>query len=268
MERDYASISGGINGSYDVLDRTATLLGGLTLTDNWVSSVLDPTLHRKMFATAWSTGIARVLTRNDAVRLRYDGKLSDGDLASPYRSVRFGDWTIRQTVHQIAFVNTIGPAGGLPERLPQTRLSHAATLEWVHWLATGVAVHPELRLGHDDWGVDSASAALDLRVARPSWQLQVGYRFYLQSHADFFESKYTQDPAMYTFYTSDKELGSQQGHLIRLNVRSVLSAAERPNETRMLLDFQLDAVHYRYPGFLLLSSRDSVFASLGLSWEL
>ena len=98
--------------------------------------------------------------------------------------------------------------------------------------------------------------------------MQVGYRFYLQSRADFFEDKYTEAPAMYTSYTSDKELGRQVGHLAKLDLSRVLVDADGPGDTRMLLSFQLDAVHYNYTGFVLLPSRDSVFASVGLNWEL
>ncbi|MBL0220814.1 MAG: DUF3570 domain-containing protein [Myxococcales bacterium] len=266
-ETDYTSVSGGINGSFDVLDRTTTLLGGLTLTDNWVSSVLDQTFHHKLLTTGWSVGVARVLTRNDAIRLRYDGKLSSGDPSSPYRSVRFGDWTAQQGSQQITFMNTIGSADGLPEHLPGQRVSHAAVLEGVHWLAPGIAVHPELRASYDSWSVGSLSGALDLRIARPSWQLSLGYRYYWQRRAEFFEDKYTQAPAMYSYYTSDKELGDQRGHLGRLDLSRVLFEADDPNDGRMLLNLQLDVARYQYPGFTLLPSRDSVFVGVGLSWE-
>ena len=265
-ENDYASVSGGLNGSYDVLDRSTTMLGGFTLTDNWVSSVLDSTIHRKMFAVAWSAGFARVLTRDDALRLRYDGKASVGYLASPYRYVRFGDWTA-QLGQQITFMNTIGDPAGLPEHEPETRLSSAAVLEWVHSLALGVGLHPEIRVAHDSWGVDSLTAAVDLRIAKPSWRMQVGYRFYVQSHAEFFEDKYTLAPAMYTYFTSDKELGDELGHVVQLDLAVALSDVSGPTDTRVWLTLQLDGVHYDYPGFALLPSRDSVFASFGLSWE-
>jgi hypothetical protein len=267
-ETDYASVSGGVSGSYDVLERSTTLLGGFSVTDNWVSSVLDPSLHHKMVAVGWSVGVARVLTRDDALRLRYDGKASEGYQASPYRSVRFGDWTAQLGDRQITFTNTIGSADGLPERLPQSRISHAAVVEWVHSLAPGIGLHPEVRLGHDSWGIDSLSAALDLRVARRAWRLQAGYRFYLQSRASFFEDKYMDAPTRYASYTSDKELGRQVGHLAKLDLARVLIDADGPDDTRLMLDFQLDVVHYAYPGFVLLPSRDGVFASLGLSWEL
>ena len=267
-ETDYSSLSGGINGSYDILDRNATLLGGVSVTDNWVSSVLDSSLHRKMLATGWSGGLARVLTRDDAIRIRYDGKLSTGYLASPYRSVRFGDWNARLGDQQITFMNTIGSTAGLPEKLPGSRLSHAATLEWVHSLALGVALHPELRVAHDDFGISSLGASLGFRIARPEWRLQARYRYYQQTRASFFEDKYTKDPSMYAAYTSDKELGEQRGHLFGLDLAWVLVDAEQANDTRMLLNLQLEASHYVYPGFVLLPSRDSVFASIGLSWEL
>jgi hypothetical protein len=250
-----------------VLDRSTTVLGGFTLTDNWVSSVLDPALHRKMVSAAWSAGVARVLTPDDAIRVRYDGKIAFGDLSSPYRTVRFGDWTAHLGEQQITFMNTIGSADGLPERLPETRTSHAVVVEWVHSLASGVGLHPELRAGRDSWQIDNLSAAIDLRVARPTWRLQTGYRFYLQSRASFFESKYTDAPDMYTYYTSDKELGRERGHLLRLDLARQISSADGPNDNRMMLGFQIDATHYSYPGFLFLRSRDSVFASIGLSWE-
>ena len=266
-ETDYESVSGGLNGSYDLLDRTLTLLGGFTLTDNWVSSVLDPTLHHKMIAAGWSLGMARVLTPNDALRVRYDGKFADGYLASPYRDVRFGDWTAVLGAQQITFANTIGSVAGLPEHEPETRLSHAVVFEWVHSLAAGFALHPEVRLSHDSWDLNSLSAGLDVRVARPRWRLQAGYRFYLQGHADFFEDKYTLAPSAYTYYTSDKELGDQVGHIVRFDYAHVLMDANSPSDNRLLLTLQLDVMQYNYPGFLLLSSRQSEFVSIGLSWE-
>jgi hypothetical protein len=267
-EADYASVSGGLNGSFDVLDRSMTLLGGFALTDNWVSSILDPSLHRKMFAPAWSAGVALVLTPDDALRLRYDGKASKGYLASPYRNVRFGDWTAQLGAQQITFMNTLGSADGLPERLPDSRTSHAVVLEWLHSLGLGIGLHPELRVSRDSWSIESLSAGVDLRIATNTWRMQAGYRFYLQSHANFFEDKYVQASTAYSYYTSDKELGDQVGHLIRLDLAFVLSDAHGANDTRALLNLQLEGAHYKYPGFVLLPSRDSVFAGLGLTWEL
>jgi hypothetical protein len=268
-ETDYASVSGGLNGSYDVFDRNVTLLGGVTVTDNWVSSVLDSSFHGKMFAVGWSAGIARVLTRDDALRLRYDGKASEGYQGSPYRNVRFGNWsTMTNADHQVLFSNTIGSADGLAERVPQSRISHALTLEWVHSLAMGIGLHSSVRAARDSWGVMGTTAALDLRIAHPSWRLDAGYRFYRQWGADFFEGKYVNDPSMYRYYTSDKELGQQVGHLVTFDVARVLIDKEQESDSRLLFDLHLDLAHYDYPGFLLLSDRSSAFIEAGLIWEL
>jgi len=267
-ERDYASISAGLNGSTDVADRTVTLLGGFTVTDNWISSVLDSTLHRKMYAIGWSGGVARVITPTDAVRLRYDGKLSDGYQASPYRSVRFGDWTTTTlSTGQITFANTIGSADGLPENYPETRVSTALTAEWVHALALGVGVHTSVRAAHDSWGVDSLTPSIDLRIAKTSWRMQLGYRFYAQTQANFFEDKYTMDPSMYTNYSSDKELGREVGHLGAFDVATTLMDPETANDARMMLFFHTEVFEYSYPGYVLLPSRTSAFIEAGLSWE-
>jgi hypothetical protein len=251
-----------------VLARNATLLGGVAVTDNWVSSVLDPTLHHKMFAVSWSAGVARVLTPEDAIRLRYDGKASEGYLASPYRNVRFGDWTTAaSSTGQLTFANTIGTADGLPETVPSSRISHALVFEWVHALASGVGLHPGVRVSYDSWGVASLTPSIDLRVARPRWRMQVGYRYYRQGSASFFEGKYTADPSMYTYFTSDKELGAQVGHLGTFDLSRVIREADGANASRLLLFGHLDVFHYAYPGFVLLASRDSEFVELGVSWE-
>ncbi|MEO8550749.1 MAG: DUF3570 domain-containing protein [Kofleriaceae bacterium] len=267
-ERDYASVSGGINGSIDVAERSTTLLGGFTVTDNWVSSVLDSTLHRKLAAVAWSAGVARVVTPSDAVRLRYDGKLSSGDLSSPYRNVRFGDWmTSTVTGGQVIFTHTLGSADGLPEKLPESRVSHALALEWVHALALGIGLHPAVRVAHDSWGVDSVTPSLELRIAKPGYRLQLGYRLYLQSRASFFAGKYTQDPTMYNSYTSDKELGGQLGHLGSVEMTVPITEPESPSDARMFLFAHADVFRYAYPGFELLASRTSEFVEAGVSWE-
>jgi hypothetical protein len=201
--------------------------------------------------------------------LRYDGGIAEGYQASPYRNVRFGDWTT--TIgdnQQITFHNTIGSAGGLPEKVPGQRLSHAGVIELVHALGRGVGLHPSVRLGRDSWGLQSVTGAVDLRAARPSWRLQLGYRFYRQWRADFFESKYTMDPAMYDYYTADKELGDEVGHVVNLDVSRVLRQPDHLGDTRFLLDARVTLMSYRYPGFVLLESRAGAFAELGLTWEM
>jgi hypothetical protein len=50
-------------------------------------------------------------------------------------------------------------------------------------------------------------------------------------------------------------------------VSRVLFDAENPTDGHLSLTLQLDLARYQYPGFTLLPSRDSAFASIGLAWQ-
>jgi hypothetical protein len=140
---------------------------------------------------------------------------------------------------------------------------HAAVAQWLHSLAPSVGLATELRLGRDSWGIDSLTAGADLRYASDDWILRAGYRFYMQSAADFFLDKYTQSQDMYTYYTSDKELGRERGHMGTLDAAYLIHDWPTRGRTSQL-DALVDVMHYAYPGFTLLPTRDSVFAQIGL----
>ena len=119
-----------------------------------------------MYEIGWSGGVAQVVSRLDALRLRYDGAAAIGYQASPYRNVRFGDWQPSIGANQrITFLDTIGSADGLPETVPNERIRHAVVLEWVHSFTDGLALYTQARLGLDSWGIESASGAAELRAA-------------------------------------------------------------------------------------------------------
>ena len=269
-ENDYFSLGGGVDGAYDVLDRAATLLGGLTITDDWITSSLpNPPDGRKLFALGVTLGGALVASPTDRLILRYDGRFSAGFQSSFYRQVRFGDWTANFRQGEITFANTIdNNADGVLEHEPETRNTHAAVFEWLHSFVPGLVLHPEVRLSHDSWAVDSVTAAADLRYAAHWWRLQFGYRLYLQSRANFFEDKYLNPQQTYSYWTSDRNLGDVRGQALHVDYQRVLLDADNPNDSRMLLNIEIDAMHDRYPGFILLPELDSIFASIGITWEL
>lgn len=267
-ERDYNSVSGGANGAFDVFQRLTTLMFGASYTYNWIGSVLDPTFAQQMYEIGWSGGIAQVLTRLDALRLRYDGAAAIGYQASPYRNVRFGDWqTSIGTGQRITFLGTLGSADGLPETVPNERIRHAGVLEWVHSFTDGLALYAQARLGLDSWGIESASGAAELRASTRGWRFRAGYRFYAQSGADFYRPKYLMASNAYTYYTSDKELSRELGHVANLGLSRVLKQARYAGDTRVLLDASVNVLYYAYPDFVLLPSRTSGFVELGLTWE-
>jgi hypothetical protein len=268
-ERDYNSLAAGINTSIDAFERATTFMGGFNFTYNWIASVLDPSFAKTMYDLGWSAGVAHVLTRGDALRLRYDGAASRGYQASPYRNVRFGDWTAGEAAGgRIIFGGTIGPVDGYAETLPDTRIRHAAVLEWVHSFLEGLALYSQARLGIDSWGIESLTASVELRAATTDWRFRLGYRFYAQSGADFYQTRYLLAPTNYRYFTSDKELSPEQGHITNLGVSRILKHPHYSGDTRVLLDGTLNILYYTYPDFYLMHSRTSGFFELGLTWEL
>jgi hypothetical protein len=262
-ERDYTSVGAGLTGSWDLAERNTTLFGGVNFNYNWVSSIIDPSFARTLASVSYTAGIAQVLGPSDAVRLRYDGTYLDGYQASPYRNVRFGDWTTTRSREAITFTNTIGSPDGMPELEPETRVRHAVVAEWLHAIGDDVGLSSSVRLARDSWGILAATLGADVRAVVGDWQLRVGYRFYIQGAADFFADKYTSASDTYAYYTSDKELGAERGHIGTLDVNYVAKDWPSGGMTTQI-DVMLDGLHYDYPGFALLPSRDSVFAQVGV----
>ena len=261
-ERDYTSAGAGLHLAWDFAQRNTTLFGGVNGTANKISSIADASFDRSLGMAGYTLGLAQVVTSRDALRVRYDGAYLDGYQASPYRAVRFGDWhtALRPGGEGLLFLGTIGPASGLPEKIPGTRLRHAAVVEWLHALASGVALAPSYRLAYDDWGVLAHTLDVELRLARwERWQARAGYRFYFQSAADFFHDKYLAAPESYIYYTADKELGDERGHSAMIDVARAFR--------RALVDVKVEYLYYSYPGFPLLGNRSSVFGELGARLE-
>jgi uncharacterized protein DUF3570 len=269
MEIDYRSVGGGVQGSLDLAERNTTVFGGVNATRDTVTSVDDPRFQRDLGEVGYSAGVAQVLGPDDAARLRYDGGYLGGYQASPYRAVRFGDWTTapRPGGEGLLFLNTIGPPSGLPESLPTVRLRHALVAEWVHAVGARFGLLAQARGSADSWGVRAGSLAAELRFARARWQARLGYRFYAQGAADFFQGKYTMAPAAYTYYTADKELGEERGHDGSFDLSYATRDPLLPG-IRATIDARIQLWRYDYPGFPLLDGRTSVFTELGVRLDL
>jgi hypothetical protein len=264
-ENDYRSVGAGATGAWDLEGRNTTFLAGGRMHHDTILNVLDPLFEKTSNTVGVTCGLAQVLGVGDVVRLRYDGELVQGYQASPYRTVRFGDWTTHLNLDgTLTFSNTIGSAAGLPEQLPSTRVRHALVGQWVHGFIAGVGLASEVRLARDSWGLLSGNVGAQLRAIGEQWTLVAGYRFYVQSRADFFADQYVGAPGSYTYYTSDKSLGSERDHQLSVDVAN--ATPDWPVDgMKTVIDGKIAYTHFDYPGFTLLESRGSWFIELGLT---
>lgn len=264
LEGEYQSYGLGVSGSYDFEGRLTTLLGSASFNHNIVGSAFDHGFAKNLESVSYTVGIARVVGASDALRLRYDGQIFSGYQASPYRSVRFGDWSVSESARgALVFSGTIDSPLGLAENMPSLRVRHAAVLEWIHGFSDTLGALATVRLSDDSWNVRGLTAGADLRFSPGSWLLRGGYRYYLQGAADFFEDKYVMAPSSYDHYTSDKELGDERGHIGSADASYGFRNFPSNGKTTWL-DLQLDVLHYDYLGFTLLPSRTSVFGEIGV----
>src|SRR5262249_23226687 len=143
----------------------------------------------------------------------------------------------------------------------------AGVVEWLHSLNDAIGVATKARLSTDSWGVQAATLSADIRYAAARGQLRLGYRFYLQGAADFFQPKYTMSSDNYPYFTADKELGKEVGHAVSLGI-SFFFQDRAATGLKTQLDAQLEILHYEYPDFVLIESRTSFFGEIGLRFEL
>jgi hypothetical protein len=267
FERDYRSLGGAVRGTFDLFERNTTVIGALNTSFDEVTSVLDPTFSAHSSGAGYALGVAQLLGRRSALRARYDGSYRSGYLASPYRSVRFGNWTTEVTPEgYTTFVHTIGPSAGVPEKLPDTRVRHAITLEVLHELLPRLGTLVSYRFGIDSWNVQSHTIAPELRFLLYDGAVaRLVYRFYQQRGADLFRGKYVLDPGAYAYFTSDKELGDMYGHEVGIGVR--FARGKNEPDTRSF-DANLHWTRYQYPGFALLDARSAIILDLGGTLDL
>jgi hypothetical protein len=263
-ESDYISAGGGLSASNAFFERNMTVFAGVNMSGNQIRSAVDHSFSRALFAMGYSVGASQLLGAGDVLTLRYDGSYLDGYQASPYRAVRFGDWTtMAHPAGGITFAGTIGPETGVAEQVPGTRLRHAAVLQWVHALGPRFAIAPQYRIADDDWGVFAQTASLELRAQfGERVQARASYRFYDQSAADFWRGKYVMPQAAYRLFTADKELGDITGHAALAD--AAWAFWKRGGAWAAQLDTKVEYLYYSYPGFVLLPSRSSIFGELGL----
>lgn len=268
VERDYFSAGGGLRGTLDFFERNTTLFAGANASHDVVSSMLDPTFERTSDGIGYAAGVAQVLGRRVAGRVRYDGSARFGYMASPYRHVRFGNYTMTQTPEgAVTFSGTIGPTAGLPEHVPDTRIRHAATAEIVAELFPRLSALVNYRFAIDSWSVLSYTGSGELRwLACDACVMRLSYRYYHQIGAEFWRGRYRLDPNAYSYFTADKELGDMRSHDVGAGP-SFEFRRDEPTGVAGKLDATVHAIRFDYPGFALLDGKTALVIDVGAALE-
>ena len=185
-------------------------------------------------------GISQIATPNMILGLNYELVTEEGYLNNPYRSYRY-------------LSDPLEPSSGYQfsqEVYPDTRTSDAAALRMMYYLPWRATAGANYRYFTDDWGIDAHTAGASYtHVLFENWTVDVKYRYYQQTGADFYSDLFlfpSQDEN--DWRARDKELSEFNNHTFSL----YLSYA-RPIRYRMLekvaFTAQWDHIWFNYDDF-------------------
>lgn len=248
-ESDYQADTYYFNVSQDFFGDLTTLNFGYTLGRDDVFQNGNDEFAEEIERQNFRLGVTQVVTPSLLAGLDYELITDEGFLNNPYRSYRF-------------LLDPLDPAAGYQfsrEVYPDTRTSDAVALRLLYYFPGRHTLGGNYRYFTDDWGVDAHTAQLSYaRVLHDNWTLELKYRYYQQSAANFYSDLFefeAQDEK--DWRARDKELSEFSNHSASLYVRY-----ERPLRYRLLdkaaFTLQWDHIWFSYDNFSDLRSVSAV----------
>lgn len=191
-ESDYKADTFSFDVSHTLFGDLTTVSLGYSKGLDDVSSNLDPNRGGDANHQKYRVSLSQILSKNLIASLNYEAVTDEGFLNNPYRSVRYLD-TPTTTATQL-------------ERYPNTRSSNAIAGQLKYYLPYRAALGAKYRFYADDWDIQAHT--IEANYTQPlgdKWIVDIFYRFYTQTHADFYSDLFPRQDAQ-NFLARDKEL--------------------------------------------------------------
>ena len=207
-ENDYEADTYSIGISQDFFGDLSTLSLSYAQGSDTVGKSTDPTFSEEKTTRSYQFGWTQVITKNLLMNFIYHVITDEGYLNNPYRAFRYLD-------------NANDPSAGytwLTEKYPEPPPSHAAAVRGRYYLPYRAAFGFEYRRYNDTWNINAYN--LDLSYTHPlgqHWILDLRYRFYSQSDADFYADLFPAENFQ-TYMGRDKELSEFTTHTFGVKV--------------------------------------------------
>ncbi|HET9693993.1 MAG TPA: DUF3570 domain-containing protein [Steroidobacteraceae bacterium] len=236
-ENDYTASTASFDLSQDVFGDLTTVSFGFSQGWDTVGKRGDDTFEEDVDRRNYRLGLTQILTPSLMAGMNYEVITDEGFLNNPYRSVRYLD---ESSGNGYSYQ---------PEQYPHTRTSNAVALNARYFLPSRAAVHGEYRWYTDTWGIDANTASVG--YTRPwdkQWLLEVGYRWYDQSHADFYSDLFPYADAQ-NFLARDKELSTFTSHMLSLGATYELPSSRWSWLQKSTVNVFVDRIRYDYADF-------------------
>jgi len=188
-EHDYKSFGISFTESVDFNQRNTTLTFGASHNFDEVSGIYQPDFASKG-TSDFLLGMTQLLGPRTTFTANLTLGYNDGYLTDPYKGVNFYYAFPDPSFDSLPYGVNSG------EKRPGHRFRQVGFLGVNHFVPSlDGALETSFRLGHDDWGILSETVALQ-------WAQKLGrrvivtplFRFYHQSAADFYATRFTGDP--------------------------------------------------------------------------
>lgn len=248
-ESDYEASTFAVGVSQDFFGDLTTLSLGYVLGQDDVFQNGNEAFAAEIDRHSFRLGLTQVLTPRLLAEFNYELITDEGYLNNPYRSYRY-------------LSDPLDPAAGYQfatEVYPRTRTSDAASLRLRYRLPWHAALGGSYRFFTDDWGISSHTSSLSYtHVLFDHWTVDVKYRWYDQSGADFYQDLFlfpSQDEKDYR--ARDKELSDFGNQTVSLYL-----SYQRPLNWRFGyragLTLQYDRISFDYDNFTDLTQASDI----------
>lgn len=201
-ENDYTANSANFNISQSMFGDLSTVTLGYSFGWDEVGKTGQADFSEDADRQQFRLSLSQILTRDWIVDLGYEAITDEGFLNNPYRSVRYLDPTSPKGYSYEA------------EQYPFTRTSNAVSMRSKYYLPYRAALSGEYRFFNDTWGIQAHTLALGYTHPwKDRWLIDLKYRYYTQSKADFYSDLFPRAQAQ-NFLARDKELSTFSSHSI------------------------------------------------------
>jgi hypothetical protein len=246
-ESDYKADTYNVSFSQTMFGALTTLTLGYSrgfddIFDNTQANFKETADHQNYHAS-----LSQVLTKKMLLSLNYDAVTDEGYLQNPYRNV-------------LVLNDPTDPSAGFnfstPETYPNTRTSNAVSANLLYYLPYRAAGRANYRYYTDDWDIDAHTAEISyIHPLRDKWILELRYRYYTQSDADFYSDIF-QYPDQQNFMARDKELSEFSDHTVGFAISYSLLKNKLNYVDKATVNFKYDHIWFTYDNFTDVTKSD------------
>ncbi len=232
-ENDYEANTASFTISQDLFGDLTTVRMGYSRGWDTVRRNGDDNFEEEVRRQHYRLGVSQILTKSLLLDLSWEAITDEGYLNNPYRQVRFLDGS---------------GYSYQPEIYPHTRTSNAVALRGLYYLPYRAVLKAGYRYFTDTWGIDAHTVELGYsQPFKERWIVDLGYRWYRQSAADFYGDLFPYRDAQ-NFLARDKELSTFTSHTFSLGLSYEFGGGWGFVE-KGTLNLGWDHVLYRYDDF-------------------